>query len=164
LISQEFYKSDPKRITVFKLSKDFAKPSRNIKLWITQVYDDIFELNEASPHLFQKDGIKVSMYFKNYDSFTGLDISVICIPRESEQISFPFVKAKVGTDTFYVNRVRHVFGPDPSVEIWVQGGFLNKYREFILDKAEFLGRIGWMDLHHQTPFEIDERLRKIYPH
>jgi len=164
LIDREFYGSDSKRITVVKLTKDFNKPSGKIKLWIAQIYDDIFELNEASPHLFQKDGLKVSMYFKNFDSFTGLDVSVQCVPRKHEQVNFPFVKAKVGTDLFYVDMVRHVFGSIYSVEIWVKGGSVNKYREFILDKAEFQGRIGWMDIHHQTPFEIDERLSKIYPH
>jgi hypothetical protein len=164
LISQGFYESDANRITVVKLSKNFNKPSTKITQWITQIYNDIFELNETSPNLFQKDGVKVSMYFTNYDSFTGLDISVMCIPREHEQVIFPFVKAKVGTDHFYVDKVRHEFGSTYTVEIWVKGGFFNFYREYILDKAEFQGRIGWMDLHHQQPYEIDERLNKIYPH
>jgi hypothetical protein len=164
LITREMFPKGPDKITVVKLAKDSKASSRNIKLWVAQIYDDIFELNETSPELFQKDGIKVSMYFKNFDSFAGLDISVTCIPREHEQVSFPFVKAKVGTDLFYVDMVRNEFGPDHTVEIWVKGGFVNKYRELILNKAEFQGRIGWMDIHHQKPFEIDERLNKIYPH
>ena len=44
----------------------------------------------------------------------------------------------------------------------LKGGFENKYRELILDKAEFKQRIGWEDLLHQKPHEIDESLRKIY--
>src|SRR5258708_568156 len=52
LITREMYASDPNRITVVKLAKDSKASSRNIKLWVAQIYDDIFELNEASPELF----------------------------------------------------------------------------------------------------------------
>jgi hypothetical protein len=163
LIGRDFYEPDQKRITVVRLSKDYNSSSRKIKTWIEQIYNDIFVLNEASPQLFlRKDGLKVSIYFKNFDSFAGLDISVQCIPREHERISFPFVSAKMGTDTFYVDMVRHEFGSASTVEIWLMGGFENKYREFILEKAEFQRRIGWEDLLYQKPHEIDDRLRKIY--
>jgi hypothetical protein len=151
-----------KRITVVRLAKEFNKPSGKIKQWIAQIYEDVFDLNESSPHLFQKEGIKVSMYFKNNDNFTGFNISVQCIPREGERLSCYFVKAKVGTDMFYVNRVQHMFDLNHNVEIWTMGGCVNKYREFMLDRAEFQGRIGWYDLHNQHPYELDEYLRKIY--
>ena len=47
--------------------------------------------------------------------------------------------------------------------LWLDGGTLNKYREFALEKALFQGRIGFMSLYDMHSFEIDKEIQRIYP-
>ena len=84
------------------------------------------------------------------------------IPREFEEIEFPFVKAKIGTARFWVKKVQHEIADTTSVAVWLQGDFLNKYREFALDKALFQGWIGYSDIYHLYSFELDDKLKQLY--
>jgi hypothetical protein len=163
LIEHQFFKTK-ENVTVKWLSEEFKKPARNIKQWISQIYDDIFELNDNSPELFLKDGIRVSLLFNSHDNFTGFDISVRSVPRENETVRFPFVQAKIGMELFWVDKVDHSFSTEQEISIWLIAGFPNRYRKFALDKAEFQGEISFWDLQEKYSFELDDTLRKIYRH
>ena len=72
------------------------------------------------------------------------------------------MKTKVGIDRFWVKKVDHEIGDESIITIWLQGGTVNKYREFAVDKALFQGWIHFMDVYHKDEFELDDRIRKIY--
>ena len=63
------------------------------------------------------------------------------IPREFEKVSFPFIKAKVGIDWFWVKKAEHEIADESIVTIWLKGGSANKYQKLALDKALFQKRI-----------------------
>lgn len=69
----------------------------------------------------------------------------------------------MGIDFFWVKKVEHeIVNDDTEVTIWLEGGFLNKYREFALHKALYQGWIGFMDEFDKHSFELDEELNKLY--
>ena len=83
--------------------------------------------------------------------------------REFETIRFPFAKGIVGTVQFWVKRIEHEIVEDiVYTTLWLDGGTLNRYREFALDKALFQGWIHFMDVYHKHSFELDDEIKKIY--
>lgn len=163
LIEKDFYSTRTEKISIKKIATDFKSDSAKVTKWIHEIYEDIFELNNDKPELFQTEGIKVTMYFRSYDNTCTLFTSLIVLPREFETIRMYFVKAKVGIDYFWVKKVEHTVEEDKTeITLWLEGGFLNKYREFALDKALFQGWIHFMDVYDKHSFELDDELKKIY--
>lgn len=162
LIAEDFYNNRGERITIKKIATDFKTDTARVTKWIKEIYADIFGLNYDKPELFLTSGTKVCLYFSYYDDSCTFWASLQVIPREFETVRFPFVKAKVGIDFFWVKKVEHEITDESMVTIWLQGGFVNKYREFALDKALFQKWIHFMDVHHKNDFELDDEIRKIY--
>lgn len=163
LIEKDFYNDRNEKITIKKIASDFKSDTAKVTKWIHEIYNDIFELNNDKPELFQKEGIKVTMYMKSYDNSCTLAIAMPVLPREFETVRIYFVKAKIGIDYFWVKKIEHTIVDNTTeVTLWLEGGFLNKYREFALDKALFQERIYFMDVYEKHAFELDEELKKIY--
>ncbi|MBC8048322.1 MAG: hypothetical protein H7Y00_16095 [Fimbriimonadaceae bacterium] len=163
LISKNFYNERTEKIAIKKIASDFNTETTKVTKWLKKIYEQIFELNFNKPELFQKNGIKVDMYISHYDSSCSFYLSLPILPREFETFRFPFVKGKVGTDYFWVKKVEHEIVEDiASVTLWLVAGFVNKYREFALDKALFQDRIPLMDVYHKHDFELDDELKKIF--
>jgi len=163
LIEVNFYNDEEGKITIKKLAAGFKTDTAKATRWINEIYQEIFELNYDKPELFQGDGIKVTLYMKSYDNHCSFDTTIPVVPREFETLRFPFVHGKVGIDYFWVKKVEHEIGDNSyTVTIWLEGGFLNKYREFALDKALFQGWIGFMEIYEKHSFELDEEIKKIY--
>jgi hypothetical protein len=100
---------------------------------------------------------------KYYDNSSFFELSLPVVPREFEMFNFYFVRAKTGTDYFWVKRVQHeVFSERIEVAVWLEGQIMNKYREIVYDKARFQGYIGLFDEHQMTSSEIDKLLRDTY--
>lgn len=147
------------------MATGFKGNSGKITKWIHEIYEDIFDLNSDNPAFFQDEGIPVSLIAKSYDNLCGFNIAVSASPREFETIRFPFLKAKMGIELLWLKKVEHlVLENMPEIEIWLESGFLNRYREFALDKALFQGYIGFMEVYDNHSFELDDRIRSIYKH
>jgi len=163
LIEKNFFNDRTEKISIKKIATDFKSDSTKVTKWIKIIYEEIFELNFDKPELFQGDGIRLSMYIRHYDNGCTIYTSLPVLPREFETIRFPFVKGKVGTDQFWVKKVEHQIEDDiATVTLWLDGGTLNKYREFALDKALFQGWIHFMDIYDKHSFELDDEIKKIY--
>ena len=163
LLQVNFYKEKGEKISIKKLATDFKSNSIKVTKWIHEIYEDIFELNYNESELFQREGVKVALYIRSYDNSCMFYISMPVLPREFERINFPFVKSKVGIDVFWVKKIEHEMNEDlTAITIWLEGGFVNRYREFALDKALFQGWIHFMDVHNKHSFELDEELKNIY--
>jgi hypothetical protein len=163
LIDKNFYNERTEKIAIKKIAADFKTDTAKATKWLKEIYEQIFELNYDKSELFQNNGVKVCMYMRHYDSSCSFYTALPELPRVFETIRFPFAKGKVGTDHFWVKKVEHEIVEDTAtVTLWLDGGILNKYREFALDKALFKGWIHFMDVYDKQPFELDDELKKIY--
>ncbi len=163
LIEKDFYKERNENLSIKQISSAFNSDTAKVTKWIKLIYEDIFDLNFDKPELFQHDGLKIEMYMRHFDDRCTIKTTLPVLPREYETIRFPFVKAKLGTDQFWVKTVEHkIEGENQSVFLWLEGGYINRYREFALDKALFEGWIHFMDLYHKHSFELDDELKRIY--
>lgn len=163
LLDVSYYREDEERTTIKKLATTFKAESSKVTKWINEIYEGIFNLNAERPELFQQQGIKVYFFIKSYDNYCSFFTTLNVLPRLFETVRFPFVHAKVGTDFFWVRKVEHEIDENTaSTTLWLESGFVNLYREFLVDKALFYGEIGIMDEHQKHPFEIDQMLKLIY--
>lgn len=163
LIMKNFYREKDEKITIKKIATDFKADSSKVTKWLKEIYEQIFELNFDKPKLFLNNGIKVCLVMKYFDSSCSIYTSLPSLPREFERVSFPFIKGKVGTDHFWVRKIEHEIVEDSAiVTLWLEGGILNRYREFALDKALFQGWIHFMDVYQKEPFELDNEIKKVY--
>jgi len=163
LIDLNFYNERTEKIAIKKIATDLKTDTTKATKWIKEIYEQIFELNYDKPELFQNNGVKVCMYVRYYDSSCSFYTTLPVLPREFETINFPFAKGKTGTERFWVKRIEHEITEDiAAVTLWLDGGTLNKYREFALDKALFQGWIHFMDIYNKQSFELDDELKKIY--
>src|SRR5688572_2747291 len=162
LIEINFYNDLESKVSIKRLATEFKSDTAKVTKWIHDIYEEIFDLNYDKPHLFQKNGIGVSLHLKSDDNFCTFNTGMPVIPREFEEIRFPFIKAKIGTDRFWVKNVQHEIADTTRVVIWLQGDFLNKYREFVLDKALFQGWIGYSDTYQLYSFQLDDKLKELF--
>jgi len=162
LVDRKFYQEQEEKTSIKQIAADFKTDTARITQWIKKIYEDIFELNFEHPEYFQKPGIKVCFYCSYYDSHCSFYTFLTATPREYETVNFSFVKAKVGSDRFWVKRIEHEIAGDTVITIWLEGEPLNRHREFILEKALFQEYVGFMDTYHKHSFELDDMLKKLY--
>lgn len=151
------------RITIKKIASDFKGETSKVTKWIKEIYEEIFELNSEKPELFRSEGIQVYLIMHRYDSSGYFFTSLPVLPREYESFDFPFIKAKLGTDQFWIKRIGHsLFDSEVVIDIWLEGHLLNRYREFSLEKALFQGWITFWDKYEMSEFQIDDTLKKLF--
>jgi hypothetical protein len=138
-----------------------------IKKHLTNIYDDILELNSSQPDVFSNGGQYHYVLNFRYFSFTYNDFNVwFSVPlARLDTVEFFFISAKLQTSHFWVEDIRHIheYGK-VSVEVDLKGGFPNVYRELLLSKAEFMHEIDFRDKYQLYDFQIDEKLRKYAIH
>ena len=126
---------------------------------------NIIELNSEKPELFiRKEQHKVLLYISSHDNFCSLYISLPVIPRKYESFKFPFVHGRIGGDCFWVKQVEHEVNGDCLINIHLQHGFANTYREVLLEKASFFDLINWREIYDKYDFELDEELKRFRPY
>ena len=168
LVEKDFFESERsdrfERFTIKSLAQHSNYKPADVTKWISNIYDDIFELNMENENLFQTDGVKHNLYFQYlYDNTASWIIWLKQTPRQYEKVCFDFVKAKVGTYRFWAKDITHnITEEDHHVDIWLSGSTLNRHRELLYDRALFEGRLGFFESHDLEEFEIDDRLIKEY--
>lgn len=163
LLEKQFFKSTSDRLSIKNLAKEFDIQTAKATKWIFGIYDDILLLNENKPDLFCRNEYKTTLYMRHYDDNASFTLTLPAIPREFEILTFDFIKAKVGTDTFWVNNIEYIITNGATeIAITLKSGYPNKFREYALDKAEFQGRLDWRDKYDKYDFEIDKELKEIY--
>jgi hypothetical protein len=163
LIEKKFYTDRNEKLTIKKIGSDLKIDTAKVTKWLALIYQDIFDVNETKPELFCDKGIPVTLYLHHFDDSAAFKISVPALPREFEMFRFYFAKAKMGIEYYWVHRVEHSIEEDErEICIWLRGGFVNRYREFLYDKAKFYNEIPFRGVQDKTEYEIDAELRKIY--
>lgn len=159
LLDAKYFKDEEEKVTIKKLSARLNLPTTKATKWLHEIYDDILELNNDNPTLFTNNKITTCLYCRYYDSSATVYIGLDVLPREFESFSFPFIKAKAGTESFWISRVEHeVQETEVQPTIWLQGGNLNKYREMAVEEGLFKGWLNLMDNWEKPSFEIDKIL------
>lgn len=162
LIKKDFFKDDEKR-SIEKIAPAFNTDTAKITKWLTMIYDDIFTLNNERPELFQQEGIKITLKLRHHDSCCFFCLSLPVIPREFENFHFYFAKGKTGVSSYWVEQVTYLMEENKlEILISLQVATLNKYCEFIIDKALFQGKIGFGDVLRENSFDLDRKLKNIY--
>lgn len=163
LLEKNFYDYRQERLMIKQIVADYGSDTSKITKWLKQIYEDIVELNFDKPELFKTDGIKHTLYCKYYDSHFSFTTWLMATPRIYEDFEFRFAQSTTGTSNFYVEKIKHSLEENEhNISIWLKGGFVNKYRELLYDRAEFHGVINLFDTFHKQDFEIDDELRKHY--
>ncbi|QCX52477.1 hypothetical protein [Elizabethkingia sp. JS20170427COW] len=123
-----------------------------------EIYEGILELNENNPELFYTEsGIQVELHIRYYDSYCFFSLTLPMIPRVYESFELFFIKAKMGWTTFWVKDVQYSIDNNKnSIYVLLQGGILNRYQEFALEKALFEGQISFRDEYEKFDFEIGD--------
>lgn len=165
LISKNFYHDINERILIKNIAADSGFETTKISKWLPQIYEDIIEFNNNKPELFKTEGIRHEISCSNFDNYIYFTIWLVNTPRVYENFEFNFVRSKVGTYLFYVDNVTHnIEKNEQIISITLKGGFVNKFREMLVDKGDFYGVINILDTLHLRDFEIDEKLKKYYKH
>lgn len=164
LLEAKFFSDREEKMTVKKLSSDFKADASKVTKWLRQIYDDIIDLNFEKPDLFCiNEEIKVLLHMKAFDNYCSLFVSLPALPREFESFRFSFARGKLGIDYFWVKKIEYLIEDDKTyITVWLQDGFVNRYREFALDKAIFQGWISFRDRYEKYDGEIDSELRNLY--
>lgn len=165
LIDKDFYRDEPGKTMIKKIAADFGCDSGKIAKWLREAFSDIFELNIGKPELFQKEGIKVTLYLMWYDNACRFHTSLPVLPRQYEMVNMFFLRAKFGLEYFWVKEVVHgIEAGSVEISLMLEGGFVNKYRELMVDKALFRRDMTSYEMDSKTDHEVDTELRKLYRH
>jgi hypothetical protein len=152
-----------KDISIKNIAKAFGADTPKITKWLAQIYEDLLVLNEEQPELFKREGTRHELHFRYYDSYAFITIWLQSTPRIHERFSFYFLKARLGSNFFYVHDVEHIIGKGGhTVSIGLAAGFVNRYREQLVDRAEFEGMIDFGETLNPFTRDLDDKLRKWY--
>jgi hypothetical protein len=164
LLHQNFFMDREERITIKGIAAHFDLKTTVVTKWLEKMYEDIFILNEEQPELFKSDGLKHTLYFKyTHGNSAWLTLWLMATPKIYETFHCYFVKAKVGFERFWVREVTHNYiDGEQEIDVFLEGGFANRYREWLFDRAKFENTIAFMDTIHLKDYEIDEILLNSY--
>lgn len=157
ILKNDYFKTN-ENLTIAHISKQSGYSSAKVSRWLQEIYEGILELNENSPELFYTEsGIQVELRIRYYDSFCFFSTTLPVVPRVYESFEFFFIKAKIGWDRFWVKNVEYEIDNNKNtICVFLEGGILNRCREFAVEKAKFEERISFQDFYGKFDFEIDD--------
>lgn len=163
LIQKEFYRDVTERIILKDVAKSFNIDVQKASKWLKKMYDDLTELNYEHPDLFKTARTRHDLSYQYFDSYGSCTIFLEQTPAMYDTFIFPFAHAAVGTERFYVNSVEHYYdGTEQCISVDLIGGFVNRYRELLVDRAIYHGVISRMAKYDMADFEIDKEITAFY--
>lgn len=157
LVEKEFL-NEHQNINITKISKLTGFSTIKISKWLKEIYNDIILLNEEKPDLFCcVNEIQVDLLCSYFDQYQTFTISLKTIPNKGDSFQFPFIKAKIGNDHFYVDAIYYQLENNRAeISLSLKSGVYNSYRKFAIDKAKYEGKINIFDEINLLDFQIDE--------
>lgn len=163
LLSKNFYNDNYERIVIKNIATDAGIETSKISKWLPQIYEDIIELNNEQPELFSSNGIRHEICCRRHDSYCNVNVWLLCTPRLYESFEFDFASSRTGSRYYYVEKVSHtMYNNEHIISIELHDGFVNKYRELLVDRAELYGIIDIQDRYQKLDFQIDTEIAKYY--
>lgn len=131
----------------------------NVRKRLSEMYERLFGYETTVRLDFHKT--EYNFYLENekmYEQFTLSELQQL--PRVGEEFHIPFVKANLGTELFYVEKVSHIFESDiHRIDIWLKNGFFNSYWKIRKDEAILKREIGTMDTYKLHESQLKELLK-----
>ncbi|MCM4169821.1 hypothetical protein KCTC52924_03601 [Arenibacter antarcticus] len=125
MMSENFVESDEPIPSLKSMELILNLKTYTLRKLIIDLYNELFG-NELKYGLgFPKLEVQFDLrYFEEQWGYFKCD-KLAFIPRLGENITIPFLKARVGTDWFYVDSIRHILeGSTQRIEIGLKGGYL----------------------------------------
>jgi len=142
--------------TLKEIEAETGLKTYHIRKQLKEIYDQIFKY-EYTFDFNQAEIFFYVEYFKRYASVKCNNLTYL--PKIGEHIIFSFLKAKVGTNYFYVEDIKHHFEDSKQIIIlFLKGGFYNKYWHYRKHKAIELGEIGYREISELHDYELKRRL------
>jgi hypothetical protein len=149
--------------TIAQIAKELNESSAKVSKWLSQIYSDLYELNDERPELFKVPGKRYELRFKNtytsqYGHFTlWLDQTL----TYKNKFEWHFINAKLGEYNYYVHEIDHSHRKGELITtIYLKSGFYNSYRETLLNKAEFMHLLDFDERFHLNDYQLDHILRE----
>ncbi|ALJ05186.1 hypothetical protein APS56_08640 [Pseudalgibacter alginicilyticus] len=159
MMSNDFLESDEPLPSLKSMESSLNMKAHKLRKLITDLYNELFSYELKHGLKFNKLEIYFDLHcFEGqFGYFKCTDLAYI--PRVGENMTIPFLKAKVGTDYFYVYSIRHTLENDVQrIDIRLNSGFFNQYFHFEKHKAYELGRISLGDLFRKHDLNLKDKM------
>lgn len=163
LLEKNFYNEREERLILKNIAAESGVDISKVTKWLKQIYEDIIELNSEKPELFKTEGVQHILYCRRHDSSISISVWLLNTPRLFETFEFDFANARTGSRYFFVEKVEHtLYNHEHTITVFLRDGFANKYRELLVDRAEFYGVINFTERYKLLDFQIDDEIMKFY--
>ncbi len=159
LNTKDYYNNDDIPYPTLKqIETETELKSYHIRKQLKEMYDKLFDYDYD--YSFDFNDLEIIIHVEYYKRYASIKCKKLqYIPRIGENITHPFLKAKIGTDYFYVQDIRHHFETNKHIiELFLKGGIYNSYWYHRQHKAYELGEIGIMEGYDLYEHQLKERL------
>lgn len=159
MMSNDFLESSTTLPSLKSIELILNVKSYNLRKLIIDLYNEFFSNELKNSLRFPKLEVYFDLsYFEGQKGYFKCD-KLVCIPRVGENITISFLKAKVGTDWFYVDSIRHDFEKDiQRIDISLKSGTFNTYLYYEKYKAYEERRISTNDLFNKHDLAIKRKI------
>jgi hypothetical protein len=153
-----YYDDDLPYPTLKQIEAETGIKSYHLRKQLKEIYGHLFDYEYDYNFDFSKTELIINVeYFKRYATFNCKPLRYL--PKIGENLTLHFLRAKVGTDYFYVQDIRHQFEADKHIiDLYLKGGIYNSYWYYRKHKAIELGEIGFGADYNLYDFQIKEQL------
>ncbi|KGO85993.1 hypothetical protein Q765_13090 [Flavobacterium rivuli WB 3.3-2 = DSM 21788] len=159
LTSKDYY-NDPDIAypTLTEVQKATGLPTSRLRKLLIEMYETLYHYESTRRLAFKNT--EYIFYLRN-EQFRGqftLD-HLQELPRVGEEVQIPFLKARLNTELFHVEKVAHNFeGVSHYITIWLQEGFYNSYWHARKDEAILKGEISRWDIYNMSEYDMKKHL------
>ncbi|MDP1728010.1 MAG: hypothetical protein Q8M15_14590 [Bacteroidota bacterium] len=155
IIKYESYERLP---SIKELSKTLNLDASRVTKYLKIIYYEIHELNENEPRLFCKEGqILCDLRFFYLGAYASFSVGFDVLPRVDEQIDFYFIKPRIGSRCFHVDKIFHdMSDTGHSIMLSLTSDYPNTYLKLLKEKAYIHRQISFgelIGLDHEYEFE-----------
>jgi len=159
----KFINEDTPMPSIKELSAELNIQANKISVQLKLMYEAILSLNQDKPHMFIKDGeILCHLSFKYFDSYEKFNLGLKMVPGKGMSFDFYFIKPKLGTSLFHVERIYHDYENDGHhIMISLTNDYPNQYLDLLKEKAYLRGEISFSELIGlDKDSDLEEKLLK----
>jgi len=129
-----------------------------VRKQIQKLYNIMFPFMDHKYLKFTK--VKYELYFSYFGNMHYMLIDQFPVPlRVGENITMPFLRAKLQTDRFYVASIRHHFDRDlQKIEVTLKGGDYNLFWHHRKDEAKEKREIAPSDFYRKEDYYLKKEI------
>ncbi|WP_417873984.1 hypothetical protein [Xanthomarina gelatinilytica] len=144
--------------TLKQIEEETGIKTYHLRKQLKEIYDKLFDYDYDFNFDFSQTKLIINVeYFKRYASFNCKPLKYL--PKIGENITLHFLRAKVGTDYFYVQDIRHSFIENKQIiDLYLKSGYYNSYWYYRKHKALEEGEIGIGEQYDLYEYQMKERL------